>query len=129
LLLLRRHAHAVIGWLDAKFASTPGLLRRAIKLVTSVLAQLAQALGVLTDARELVIVTGWTALLWAIITAGNFLVLRAFHLPFGLSETLFVLGWALVGSLVPTPGAALTEAHANEESTTNAAREQVEIGA
>src|SRR5205085_5960938 len=71
LLLLRRHAHAVIGWLDAKFASTPGLLRRAIKLVTSVLAQLAQALGVLTDARELVIVTGWTALLWAIITAGN----------------------------------------------------------
>jgi len=111
LLLLRRHAHAVIGWLDAKSAHTSRLLRRAIKLVTAVLAQLAQALGVLTDARELVIVTGWTTLLWAIITAGNFLVLRAFHLPFGLSETLFVLGWALVGSLVPTPGGAAGAFH------------------
>ncbi|HYX41351.1 MAG TPA: lysylphosphatidylglycerol synthase transmembrane domain-containing protein, partial [Pyrinomonadaceae bacterium] len=83
LLLLRRHAHAIISWLEAKSASAPKLLRRASKLVTAVLAQLAQALGVLTDARELVIVGGSTALLWAIITAGNFLVLRAFHLPFG----------------------------------------------
>jgi glycosyltransferase 2 family protein len=111
LLLLRRHAHAVIAWLDAKSASAPKLLGRAIKLVTSLFAQLAQALGVLTDARELVIVTGWTALLWAIIAAGNFLVLRAFHLPFGMSETLFVLGWALVGSLVPTPGGAAGAFH------------------
>ena len=65
----------------------------------------------LTDARELLIVIGWTALLWTIIAAANFLVLRAFQLPFGVSETLFVLGWALVGSLVPTPGGAAGAFH------------------
>jgi glycosyltransferase 2 family protein len=111
LLLLRRHAPTVIDWLDARSARAPQLVRRVLKLMTGVLAQLAQALGVLTDARELLIVGGWTALLWAIIAVGNFLVLRAFHLPFGVSETLFVLGWALVGSLVPTPGGAAGAFH------------------
>jgi uncharacterized protein (TIRG00374 family) len=111
LLLLRRHAHAVVGWLNARATRAPRLVKRALKLLTGLLAQLAEALGVLTDARELLIVVGWTALLWTIITAGNFLVLRAFHLPFGLSETLFVLGWALVGSLVPTPGGAAGAFH------------------
>ncbi|HVQ36215.1 MAG TPA: lysylphosphatidylglycerol synthase domain-containing protein, partial [Pyrinomonadaceae bacterium] len=43
---------------------------------------------------------------------GNLLVLRAFGLPFGLSETIFVMGWALVGSLVPTPGGAAGAFHA-----------------
>jgi uncharacterized protein (TIRG00374 family) len=111
LLLLRRHANAVISWLDARTARAPQLLKRANKLLTGLLAQLAEALGVLTDARELVVVVGWTALLWTIIAVGNFLVLRAFHLPFGVSETLFVLGWALVGSLVPTPGGAAGAFH------------------
>ncbi|HEX8068840.1 MAG TPA: lysylphosphatidylglycerol synthase transmembrane domain-containing protein [Pyrinomonadaceae bacterium] len=111
LLLLRRHAPAVVGWIEAKTARAPRLIRRGVKVLTGLLAQLAQALGVLTDARELAIVSGWTALLWGIIAAGNFLVLRAFHLPFGLSETLFVLGWALVGSLVPTPGGAAGAFH------------------
>jgi uncharacterized protein (TIRG00374 family) len=111
LLLLRRHAPAVVGWLDARAERAPRLVARGLKILTGLLAQLAQALGVLTDARELAVVAGWTTLLWAIIAAGNFLVLRAFHLPFGLSETLFVLGWALVGSLVPTPGGAAGAFH------------------
>ncbi|MFL6210814.1 MAG: lysylphosphatidylglycerol synthase transmembrane domain-containing protein [Pyrinomonadaceae bacterium] len=111
LLLLRRHANVVIGWLDARTVRAPQLLKRANKLLTGLLAQLAEALGVLTDARELAVVVGWTALLWMIIAVGNFLVLRAFHLPFGLSATLFVLGWALVGSLVPTPGGAAGAFH------------------
>ncbi len=111
LLLFRRHAHTVIGWLERRSARAPRLLKRAAELLTGLLAQLAQALGVLTNARALLTTIGWTALLWAIIAAANFLVLRAFHLPFGLSETLFVLGWALVGSLVPTPGGAAGAFH------------------
>jgi hypothetical protein len=111
LLVLRRQARAVIGWLDARAERAPRFGQRVLKVLTGLLAQLAEALGVLTDARALVVVVGWTALLWTIITAGNFLVLRAFHLPFGLSETLFVLGWALVGSLVPTPGGAAGAFH------------------
>ena len=111
LLLLRRHAHAVTAWLDKRAARAPRLVARVLKVVTGLIGQLAQALGVLTDARELVIVVGWTAFLWGIIALANLLVLRAFHLPFGVSETLFVLGWALVGSLVPTPGGAAGAFH------------------
>jgi len=36
----------------------------------------------------------------------------AFGLPFGITETIFVLGWSLVGSLVPTPGGAAGAFHA-----------------
>ena len=39
-------------------------------------------------------------------------MLRAFGLNFGLTETIFVLGWSLVGSLVPTPGGAAGAFHA-----------------
>lgn len=111
LLLLRRHAAAINAWLEAHTPRRSRLLGRVVKVASGLLTQLAQALGVLTDGRALVVVVGWTALLWAVIAAGNCLVLRAFHLPFGLSETLFVLGWALVGSLVPTPGGAAGAFH------------------
>ena len=68
------------------------------------MGQLAHALGVLVDARGLLATVGWTTALWATITLANMLVLRAFGLTLGASETVFVLGWSLVGSLVPTPG-------------------------
>jgi uncharacterized membrane protein YbhN (UPF0104 family) len=76
------------------------------------LGQLAQALRVLVNARELAETIGWTVLLWGAITLANLLVIRAFGVPFGLSETIFVLGWAVVGSLVPTPGGAAGAFHA-----------------
>ena len=50
--------------------------------------------------------------MWLAIVLGNMLVLRAFGLPFGIGETIFVMGWALVGSLVPTPGGAAGAFHA-----------------
>lgn len=65
----------------------------------------------LTDARELAVTVGLTALLWGLIAVANFCVLRAFRLEFGPAETIFVLGWALVGSLVPTPGGAAGAFH------------------
>ncbi|HKZ01593.1 MAG TPA: lysylphosphatidylglycerol synthase domain-containing protein, partial [Pyrinomonadaceae bacterium] len=86
--------------------------RRLGKMILSLIEQLARALRVLVDARELAVIAGWTALVWAGITVANFLVLRAFGLPFGLTETVFVLGWSLVGSLVPTPGGAAGAFHA-----------------
>jgi hypothetical protein len=88
------------------------LLRRAGGLLTHVLEQVAGALSVLVSARALALTVGLTALLWGIIAVVNWLVLRAFGLPFGATETLFVLGWALVGSLVPTPGGAAGAFHA-----------------
>jgi len=111
LVWLRGHAPALIVWLDRKFERGPRPLKRAGGLLTHVLEQLRGALGVLTDARGLAVTTGLTALLWAVIVLANFCVLRAFGLPFGPAETIFVLGWALVGSLVPTPGGAAGAFH------------------
>ncbi|HKP71859.1 MAG TPA: lysylphosphatidylglycerol synthase transmembrane domain-containing protein [Pyrinomonadaceae bacterium] len=112
LVWFKHHSRAFIGWLEARFERAPSFVRRAGGLLTHVLEQVASALSVLVDARELAVTVGLTALLWGIIAVANWLVLRAFGLPFGVTETLFVLGWALVGSLVPTPGGAAGAFHA-----------------
>jgi uncharacterized membrane protein YbhN (UPF0104 family) len=67
---------------------------------------------VLAGGRALAATAGWTAALWAVIALANMLVLRAFGLGVGLFETVFVLGWSLVGSVVPTPGAGAGTYHA-----------------
>jgi glycosyltransferase 2 family protein len=112
LVWFERHSHKVTRWLDGGLAGwkfVPGRLRHA---VVSTLEQLATALQVLAHPRELLVTATWTILLWLAIILANALVIRAFGLPFGFSETVFVLGWALVGSLVPTPGGAAGAFHA-----------------
>ncbi|MFN2452670.1 MAG: lysylphosphatidylglycerol synthase transmembrane domain-containing protein [Pyrinomonadaceae bacterium] len=111
LVLFRFYAPGVIHWLDERFAHWSFVPERVGRGITGVLEQLAQALGVLTNARELFVTIGWTCVLWFAIVLANLLVLRAFGLPFGFSETIFMLGWALVGSLVPTPGGAAGAYH------------------
>ncbi len=86
--------------------------QRLSKLILSTLEQLARALRVLVDARELAETVGWTAMVWFGIALANLFVIRAFGIPFGITETIFVLGWSLVGSLVPTPGGAAGAFHA-----------------
>jgi uncharacterized membrane protein YbhN (UPF0104 family) len=78
----------------------------------STLDQLATALSVLSNARQLAISIGWSLLLWFTIAIANLLVCRAFGLTFGMSQILFVLGWSMVGSAVPTPGGAAGAFHA-----------------
>ena len=95
-----------------RFFSRSFIPQRLGKLVLRILEQLAQALRVLVNARELAETIGWTVLLWFGITVANLLVMRAFHLHVGFPETIFVLGWSLVGSLVPTPGGAAGAFHA-----------------
>jgi len=104
LCLFKRYSRRLVSWLDEKFTGAPSLRNRVGRVFVNLLRQLAAALNVLVNARELAVVVSWTALLWAAVTVANWLVLRAFGLHFGLGETLFVLGWSLVGSLVPTPG-------------------------
>ena len=101
----------VIAFFDRIF-SRRFIPQRVGKLVRRILEQLAQALRVLVNVRELAETIGWTFLLWFGITAANLLVLRAFDLEVGFTETIFVLGWSLVGSLVPTPGGAAGAFHA-----------------
>ena len=112
LALFARHSEGVIGWADGRLDRLPRTLRRAGKVVAGLLKQLARTLVVLAGGRALLATVGWTAAVWAAITLANMLVLRAFGLGVGVSETLFVLGWSLVGSVVPTPGAGAGTFHA-----------------
>ena len=108
----RTQSALLIGFVGRIFARLRFIPQRLTKLVLGILEQLAQALRVLVNLTELFETAGWTALLWFAIAAANLLVMRAFHLPVGFPETIFVLGWALVGSLVPTPGGAAGAFHA-----------------
>src|SRR5258708_5807345 len=108
----RKRSKAVVNAVARLFTRWQFIPARLSKLILSTLEQLARALRVLVDARELAVTIGWTAMVWAVITLANLLVIRAFGIPFGVSETIFVLGWSLVGSLVPTPGGAAGAFHA-----------------
>lgn len=112
LILFRTRAGQIVNWLDARLERSPSpLVKRVGKFVTHLLEQLGRALSVLTDARVLAVTIGQTALLWGLIAVANWCVLRAFGLQVGAADTIFVLGWALVGSLVPTPGGAAGAFH------------------
>src|SRR6185503_155748 len=112
LIWFRAKSSVVIGFFERLFSSWHFVPRRLAKLVLRILEQLAQALRVLVNVAELLETIGWTALLWFGIAGANLLVMRAFHLQVGFGETIFVLGWSLVGSLVPTPGGAAGAFHA-----------------
>ncbi|MEJ7576583.1 MAG: lysylphosphatidylglycerol synthase transmembrane domain-containing protein [Pyrinomonadaceae bacterium] len=112
LVWFRQYSHTVIVPLERKFGGADSFIGRVAKTIVGILKQLAAALGVLVDKRELAITIAWTILLWGLIIGANWLVYTAFGLNFGLGETVFVLGWSLVGSLVPTPGGAAGAFHA-----------------
>lgn len=112
LMLFRKNSSGVIEWTRNFLERRRFIPARLTRAVISVLDQLATALRVLVNARELAVTVGWTTLVWFGITLANLLVLRAFGLQFGFTETIFVMGWALVGSLVPTPGGAAGAFHA-----------------
>ena len=112
LIWLKRRYQSVIGWLDKRISGGSRLRSRLKRALLSTLDQLATALSVLSNARQLAISIGWTLLLWLSVAIGNLLVFRAFGLAFGMSQVLFVLGWSMVGSAVPTPGGAAGAFHA-----------------
>ena len=108
----RRRSSGAIGWVEQVLKRRPFIPVRLTRAVISILEQLARALRVLVNARELAVTIAWTVMVWGSIALANLIVLRAFGLPFGIREAVFVLGWSLVGSLVPTPGGAAGAFHA-----------------
>jgi hypothetical protein len=108
----RKKSKGAVKWVKGTLEGRSFIPARLTRAAVSILEQLASALRVLVDARELAVTVGWTAMVWLAIVVANLLVLRAFGLPFGITETIFVLGWSLVGSLVPTPGGAAGAFHA-----------------
>ena len=112
LVWFERRSDRAIHWLDVRLKRWRFVPDRLARALTHLLEQVAGALRILAEPRELAIAVGWTIIIWVVNIASNWLVIRAFGLPFGLKETVFVMGWSLVGSLVPTPGGAAGAFHA-----------------
>jgi uncharacterized protein (TIRG00374 family) len=112
LICFKRGSERFIRWLDRKIGTKSRLAFRLKRAGLSTLEQLATALSVLSDTRQLATSVALSLLLWSSVALGNLLVFRAFGLPFGIPQVLFVMGWSMVGSAVPTPGGAAGAFHA-----------------
>lgn len=112
LIWFRKNSAWLLDALTRRFSRWRFMPERLAKLVIGFLEQLSGALRVLVNAAELAETVGWTVLLWLGIASANLLVMRAFHVEVGIPETTFVLGWSMLGSLVPTPGGAAGAFHA-----------------
>lgn len=81
------------------------------KIFLSILDKLSGALAILTDWREMLLVSFWTLMLWFAISIPTWFVLLAFDLPISFSDSLFIMGFATLSSVVPTPGGAAGAFH------------------
>ena len=112
LIWFRRRSAVLLAWLDSRITPRSALVTRIKKALLSTLEQLATALSVLSDVKLLGITIFWSIVLWGSVISANMLVCRAFGVSFGVSQVIFVLGWSMVGSVVPTPGGAAGAFHA-----------------
>ncbi|HEY3581514.1 MAG TPA: lysylphosphatidylglycerol synthase transmembrane domain-containing protein [Pyrinomonadaceae bacterium] len=112
LIWFRKNSAKLLGALERLFLRWQFLPQRFAQLIIRLLEQLSSGLRVLVNAAELAETAGWTAVLWLGVACANLLVFRSFHVDLGLSDAIFVLGWSMVGSIVPTPGGAAGAFHA-----------------
>ena len=96
----------------ARITDRKWIPRRLRKIFLSILEKLSGALAILTDWKELFLVSFWTFMLWLAISIPTWLVMLAFDLPVTFSDSLFVMGFATLSSVVPTPGGAAGAFHA-----------------
>lgn len=111
LAVFQRHSDLFIRLADKLFLNHRLVPRRISHQARKFLGSLAASLSILFDVRELSLSILWTGLLWFAISIPTWLVVRSVGLPLGFSDALFVMGWAVVGSLVPTPGGAAGAFH------------------
>ncbi len=111
LIIFQRVSERVIGWTE-RFTTRAWMPKRLQAIVLSIMRQLAAALAILRDWRETVLVSFWTLALWFAISIPTWWVLMAFGLPLTFSDSLFIMGFATVSSVVPTPGGAAGAFHA-----------------
>ena len=109
LILLRLRSEPLLQWLETRTAALPQKLMRPL---LNLLRSLAVGLAVLTGVRSLLLAVFYSACVWALVTAATWLVAYSFGLHLPLTYAVFVLGFGLVGSIVPTPGGGAGAFHA-----------------
>lgn len=110
LIVFQRISPRVIAWAE-RVTTRKWIPPRLQRILISILRQLASALAILRDWRETFWVSFWTFVLWMAIAVPTWLVLLAFGLPLTFSDALFIMGFATIATLVPTPGGAAGAFH------------------
>jgi len=110
LIVYQRKSPKVIAWFARK-TDKKIIPKRIRKIFLSLLKQLSSALAILQDWRETLLVSFWSFTLWLAISVPTYLVLIAFNLDISVSDSLFIMGFAVVSSVVPTPGGAAGAFH------------------
>ena len=111
LYFYQKYSVQFIDWFE-RWANKILIPKKIQRVFLSLFKQLATSLEVLKDWREIAAVIFWTILLWFSIAIPTWLVILAFGLPLSFTDSLFVMGWAAIGSVVPTPGGAAGAFHA-----------------
>lgn len=111
LIIYGQRSVPIIAWF-ARITDRTFIPKRLRTIFLSLLRQLATSVEVLRSWREILWVSFWTIALWFSISIPTWLILRAFDLPLNFVDSIFVMGVASMGSLVPTPGGAAGAFHA-----------------
>ncbi|MBS1797663.1 MAG: flippase-like domain-containing protein [Acidobacteria bacterium] len=113
LFVYHKFSAPIIAWFE-RVTDRKFIPQRIRRLFLSLLRQLAASLQILKSVRELFWVVFWTVALWFSIAIPTWFVILAFNLPFHipLAGAMFVMFWAAMGSLIPTPGGAAGAFHA-----------------
>jgi len=111
MVVFQRVSEPVIGWVD-RITTRKWIPSRLQRIFISILEQLSASLAILRDWREIFWVSFWTLMLWLAIALPTWFVLLAFGMPITFSDSLFIMGFAAVSSVVPTPGGAAGAFHA-----------------
>ena len=111
LYIYHRKAPQIIAWSE-RFTGPKWVPARLRAMFLSLLKQLAAALDIFKSFRHLAWVALWTTALWLSIAVPTWLVITAFGVEMRPVDSLFVMGVASLGSLIPTPGGAAGAFHA-----------------
>jgi len=111
LIIYQWKSDALIAWF-ARVTDHKLIHARLRTIILGLMEQLATSLKVLRSRREIFWVSFWTLMLWLAISVPTWMVLKAFGLPLNFVDSIFVMGVASMGSLVPTPGGAAGAFHA-----------------
>lgn len=107
LYIFQKYSASIIEWLKSNSVFN----NKIGKIFLSILTRLGESLAILRDWREVLAVSFWTFLLWLAISVPTWLVILAFGIEMNFSQSIFVMWWAALGSLVPTPGGAAGAFH------------------
>ncbi len=110
LIVYQRNSENVIAK-AARLVDRKFIPARIQKIILNLLKHLSSALAILRDWRETLLVSFWSLMLWLAIAVPTYLVLIAFDGTITMTDSLFIMGFAVVSSVVPTPGGAAGAFH------------------